>query len=96
MKRDLNTKELAMYFHTTVEEVRRARAESKAEGGIAARTKDAPDSKEDSNAWYCRNRTDGTQHCFELNGQRYCALQETCISQIPNGTKAKKCGYTRR
>ncbi len=94
MKRDLNTKELAMFFHTTVEEVGRARADS--EGDIAARTKDVPVSKENPNAWYCKNRTGGTQYCIESNGQRYCTLQETCRSQIPNGTKAKKCGYTRR
>ena len=96
MKRDLNTRELALYLNTTVEEVRRAKAESKAEGGIVAKTTDAPVLEEDSNAWYCRNRTNGTQYCFELHSQRYCALQKKCISQIPNGTKANKCGYKRR
>jgi len=96
MKRDLNTRELALYLNTTVEEIRRTRADAEPTEGLVAKTADAPVSEEDSNAWYCRNRTDGTQYCLELNSQRICTLQAKCISQRDNGTKAKLCGYKKR
>ena len=91
-KKNLTTRELALYLHTTVDEVRKARVEPGAEG-LEAKAKDMPASEEDSNAWYCRERTDGKQYSIEVEGQKYCTLQKKCIYQVQNGHKAKKCVY---
>ena len=90
-KRD--TQELAAIFHTTVEEVRKAR-EADAEEDNIAKTVDSatPVLDEDPAALYCRNRTGGTQHSFMFNGEKYCFLQRKCLYQIQEGT-ARKCNY---
>jgi hypothetical protein len=94
-KRD--TQELALIFHTTVEEVRKAKAADAAEN-IAKRVSSAPVLEEEhSAAWYCRVRTEGIKHGFTFNGERYCYLrEENCRCHRQNGTGAKKCSYKRR
>jgi hypothetical protein len=94
-KRDMSTRDLSIYLHTTVEEVRKLQAEPDV-NSLESKASTAPELKEDSDAWYCRNRTDGFQYSIEVNGQRYCLLKKPCYCQVQNGHKAKKCSYKRR
>ena len=93
-KRDLSTRDLAIYLHTTVEEVRKLQAEP--EENLENKAEKAPELDEQADGWYCRNRTDGMQYSIEFEGQRYCLLKKPCYCQVENGKKAKKCMYKRR
>jgi hypothetical protein len=93
MKRDLSTRELALLFHTTVEEVRSARADEEAQESLTEKTTGAPKlSEDDFNAWYCKQRTGGTQYLLELHGRRICTYQGKCLSQVKKG-KSNTCNY---
>lgn len=93
-KKDMSTKELALYFHTTVEEIRNARSAPEAGTGLEAKTEGVADfSKDDPDACYCRDRTDGKKYSIEVRGQRYCTLQKHCRCQEQSAHAAKKCVY---
>lgn len=92
-KKDLSTKELALYFQMTVDDVRAARANPSAEC-LEARTEGIADvSEDDPDACYCRDRTDGKKYSIEVRGQRYCTLQKHCRSQKQSAFAAKNCLY---
>lgn len=92
MSKDLSTRELALMLHTTVEEVRQARAADKPD--LVSRTGNPPLLEEDRNAWYCKQRTGGKQYCLEKNGESYCMLVGKCFSQVESKDRnAKKCKY---
>ncbi|MBW3002492.1 hypothetical protein KY338_05030 [Candidatus Woesearchaeota archaeon] len=91
-----DTEKTAAYLNLTIEEAIKLMGEPAAHDGITTKVASAPVLEEDSNAWYCKNRTGGLQYCLELNGQRICLLKAKCLSQRDNGTKAKICAYNRK
>lgn len=97
-KRDLTTKELALYLNTDVAEIRKIRSASPENSSIDTTTQKSAGSEleEDASAIYCYTRTDGKQHCIEHAGEKYCTLQRHCKYQRNNGNKAKFCKYKRR
>lgn len=90
-KRDLSTRDLAIYLHTTVEEIRKMQAEP--EDTLEDKTDKTPELDKYADGEYCRNRTNGTQYSIDFGGQRYCLLKKPCYCQVDNGKKAKKCSY---
>lgn len=98
-KRDLTTKELALYLHTTVAEARKIRQAEAEEPSIDTATvqkQSGSGLEEDASAIYCYTRTEGKQHCIEHAGEKYCTLPRYCKYQRDNGTKAKICSYKSR
>ena len=97
-KRNLSTKELALYLHTTVAEARKIRQADAEEPSINTIVQKPPgsDLEEDASAIYCYKRTEGKQHCIEHAGEKYCTLPRYCKYQRDNGTKAKICSYKSR
>ncbi|MBD3304430.1 hypothetical protein GF343_04745 [Candidatus Woesearchaeota archaeon] len=93
MKRDLSTRKLAYMLHTTVEEVRSARADEKAEKeDLDAKTAHTSATKsDDSNARYCRQN--GKRYCWTIQNQEICMYKGKCLFQVQNSSNAKKCSY---
>jgi len=95
-KRDLTTRELALYLNTDVAEVRKIKSTSQEDSSIDTTTQKHAVlelKEEDASAIYCYKRTEGKQHCIEHAGETYCTLPRHCKYQRDNGNKAKFCRY---
>ncbi|MEM4263468.1 MAG: hypothetical protein QW666_01050 [Candidatus Woesearchaeota archaeon] len=92
-KKELSTKELAMYLHMSVEEAKSMKSLPEKTESIESKA-DAP-VLEDPDAWYCANKKEGTQYSIDFNGEKYCLLQKHCRYHMNSEHKVKKCSYKR-